>query len=168
MQFDNDKEQSARQTYASTNRLISLRPWNLPPVIPMATARMWAELQLTSDNTNAMPSFLIMVAISPRPRIMRHLFALRRIILEKLGHCLLQVFVILVGVLLKVDGLVRISAPDQLLFAGVIQVHEQHSNGNRRGLARHCAVSNPPHPPGPPRVPKADKLTPFSWLINAR
>jgi len=29
--FDNDKEQSARQTYASTNRLISLRPWNLPP-----------------------------------------------------------------------------------------------------------------------------------------
>jgi hypothetical protein len=26
----NDKEQSARQTYASAKRLISLRPWNLP------------------------------------------------------------------------------------------------------------------------------------------
>src|SRR5258707_10616366 len=35
------------------------------------------------------------------------------IVLKQLSHCLLQVFVILVGVLLQIDGLVGISTPDQ-------------------------------------------------------
>jgi len=66
----NDKKQSARQTYARTKRWISLLSVESPAEIPMATAHIWAEVQLTSDSTNTTPNDLIMVAIPPRPRIM--------------------------------------------------------------------------------------------------
>src|SRR5208282_785356 len=69
------------------------------------------------------------------------LFAgLRRVILEQLGHCLLQILVILIRVFLEVEGLTSISAPDQLLFCGVKEVNQQHSDGNSRSLARYCTA----------------------------
>src|SRR4030095_431659 len=72
---------------------------------------------------------------------------LRRIVLKKLRHHLLQVLVILIRIFLEVDGLDGVAAPDQLLSSDVIQVHQQYPDGNGRGLA--LPVTAAPWVPSP-------------------
>jgi len=60
---------------------------------------------------------------------------MRRIILEKLDHSLLQVPVVFIRIVLEVDGLASISTPGQLHSRWVIQSHYQRPNENGRSLA---------------------------------
>src|SRR5271166_3036689 len=81
------------------------------------------------------------------------LTCLRRVILEKLGHGLLQGLIVLIRIFLKVNGLGGISTPDELLCCGVIQVYEQHTGGYGRSLARHCtAIPSTQSTPSAPRA----------------
>lgn len=63
--------------------------------------------------SDASPAYPIPTVV--RSSVAPYLFELRRIILEKLGHSLLQVHVVLIRVFLKIEGFDGVSAPDQLL-----------------------------------------------------
>jgi hypothetical protein len=59
--YANDKKQSPRQTYARAKCWISLLSVESAAEIPLATARIWAEVQLTSDSSKHIARDLIIV-----------------------------------------------------------------------------------------------------------
>lgn len=74
--------------------------------------------------------------------------------------------IVLVLVSVEIDGLGRFSAPDQLLFAGVIQIHHQRPHRDSRSLVWPWTIPSPqpPHPRGQ-SVPQPDKFTLFPSLM---
>src|SRR5262245_41481825 len=68
------------------------------------------------------------------------LVASGRIILEQLGRSLLEVPIILVGILLDIEGLLNVTAPDELLLRRIVEVDYQLADFDRRGIHPHRSV----------------------------
>src|SRR5262249_17771208 len=64
---------------------------------------------------------------------MSALAAPRRIVLEQLGHRLLEVLIVLVGVLLDIESLRRVAAPDELFLRRVEDLDRQLADLDRGG-----------------------------------
>src|SRR5205823_12882105 len=90
----------------------------------------------------------------------RVLFARRRIILQKLLHCLSQVLLLLLGFGLWVNGLACHAAPDQIVVCRIVHVHGQLADVDGRSLPSGGAHSAPSAVP-PAAIP-ASAISPVA------
>src|SRR5208282_5198698 len=103
--------------------------------ISIDVPEMWIHLLLLCTLLGIWPATAKMHLRRTNRLFYALLVELRWIVLKEFRHGLLQVLVILVRIFLQFDCLASISAPDQLRFSRVIQVHYQRSDWDRRGLS---------------------------------